>query len=154
MGAAHRGKGPPGFEGVHLNVAGLDGGIAFNVVPTQATLSFSLRPAPGSRVDDLLAEAERRVRAATAPHPIAWTVALASPPFSTRDVAAFAPLLGDRLGGAVDLGFWTEAARLSEAGIDAVVYGPGAVEQAHAADEYVEIAELEAAQAAFAAVLA
>jgi acetylornithine deacetylase len=154
MGAAHRGKGPPGFEGIHLNVAGLDGGIAFNVVPTRATLSFSLRPAPGSRVEDLLAEAERCVRAATAPHAIEWTVALASPPFSTRDVPAFTPLLGERVGAAIDLGFWTEAARLSEAGIDAVVYGPGAVEQAHAADEYVEIAELEAAQAAFAAVLA
>jgi acetylornithine deacetylase len=93
------------------------------------------------------------VRAATAPHPIEWAVATSSPPFATRDVAAFVPLLGERVGGAVDLGFWTEAARLSERGIDAVVYGPGAVEQAHAADEYVEIAELEAAAAAFAAVL-
>jgi acetylornithine deacetylase len=153
MGTAHRGKGPAGFEGICLNVAGLDGGIAFNVVPTRATLSFSLRPAPGARVEDLLAEAEGRVRAATAPHPIEWAVATSSPPFATRDVAAFVPLLGERVGGAVDLGFWTEAARLSERGIDAVVYGPGAVEQAHAADEYVEIAELEAAAAAFAAVL-
>ena len=154
LGVAHRGKGPPGFEGIHLNVAGLDGGIAFNVVPTRATLSFSLRPAPGAGVDELLGEAERRVRAATAPPAIEWAVATASPPFATRDVAAFAPLLGDRVAGAVDLGFWTEAARLSERGIDAVVYGPGAVEQAHAADEHVEIAELEAAQAAFAQVLA
>jgi acetylornithine deacetylase len=153
MGAAHRGKGPPGFEGIHLNVAGLDGGIAFNVVPTRATLSFSLRPAPGARVEDLLAEAEQRVRAATATHPIEWTVAASSPPFATRDVGAFAPFFGERVSGAVDLGFWTEAARLSERGIDAVVYGPGAVEQAHAADEYVEVAELEAATATFAAVL-
>ena len=35
---------------------------------------------------------------------------------------------------------------LSERGIDAVVFGPGAIEQAHAADEYVEIAELETAR--------
>ncbi len=47
MGIAHRGKGPAGFPGINLNVAALDGGIAFNVVPTRATLSFSLRPAPG-----------------------------------------------------------------------------------------------------------
>jgi acetylornithine deacetylase/succinyl-diaminopimelate desuccinylase-like protein len=33
------------------------------------------------------------------------------------------------------------------------VFGPGDVAQAHAADEYVEIAELEAARAAFAHVL-
>jgi acetylornithine deacetylase len=154
MGAAHRGKGPPGFEGIHLNVAGLEGGIAFNVVPTSATLSFSLRPAPGARVDELLAEAAGRVRAATAPHPIEWAVAIESPPFATRDVAAFAALLGERVAAPADLGFWTEAARFSERGIDAVVFGPGAIEQAHAADEYIEMAELEAAQAAFAAMLA
>ena len=40
-------------------------------------------------------------------------------------------------------------ALLSEQGIDAVVFGPGFIDQAHAADEYVEIAELEAARAAF-----
>ena len=66
FGREHLGKGPAGFEGIQLNVAALDGGIAFNVVPTKATLAFSLRPAPGAGVDELLAEAERRVRAATA----------------------------------------------------------------------------------------
>ncbi len=153
MGATHRGKGSPGFEGIHLNVAALDGGIAFNVVPTRATLSFSLRPAPGASVDDLCAEAERTVRAATAPHAIIWEVVTSSPPFATRDIPAFAPLLGARIEAAVDLGFWTEAARFSERGIDAVVFGPGDVAQAHAADEFVTIADLEAAHAAFAAVL-
>jgi acetylornithine deacetylase len=153
MGREHRGRGPAGFEGIHLNVAGLDGGIAFNVVPTRATLSFSVRPAPGASVDELLADAERRVRAATAPHPVAFSVVITSPPFATRDRAAFAPLLGPRVDAAMDLGFWTEAARLSECGIDAVVFGPGGIEQAHAADEYVELGELEEARAAFAAVL-
>jgi acetylornithine deacetylase len=154
FGREHLGKGPPGFEGLQLNVSGLDGGIAFNVVATRGTLSFSLRPAPGAQVDELLAEAERRVRAAVGWREVAWTVVTASPPFATRDLAAFEPLLGARARQPVDLGFWTEAARLSERGIDAVVFGPGAVEQAHAADEYVEIAELEAARDAFRAVLA
>ncbi|HZL20925.1 MAG TPA: M20/M25/M40 family metallo-hydrolase [Polyangia bacterium] len=156
MGAAHKGQGPAGFEGIHLNVAALDGGIAFNVVPTKATLSFSLRPAPGAgaaQLDGLLAEAERRVRAAAAPHPIVWEVVTSSPPFETRDLAAFASFLGGVIDGPVDLGFWTEAARFAERGIDAVVYGPGDVAQAHAADEFVAIAELETAHAVFAAVL-
>jgi acetylornithine deacetylase len=134
-------------------VAGLEGGIAFNVVPTRAMLTFSLRPAPGDSIEELLAEAERRVRAATSPHAIAWSVAVSSPPLQARDVAGFEPLLGARVGDTVDLGYWTEAARLAESGIDAVVFGPGAIAQAHAADEYVEIAQLEAAQAAFARVL-
>jgi acetylornithine deacetylase len=53
----------------------------------------------------------------------------------------------------IDLGFWTEAARFSERGIDAVVFGPGDIEQAHAADEFVTLGQLEMARAAFATVL-
>ncbi len=153
MGIAHRGKGPSGFPGINLNVASLDGGIAFNVIPTRATLSFSLRPAPGVRIDELFAEAEQRVRAATAPHDIEWTLVKASPAFATRDLPAFASLLGERMRSVVDLGFWTEAARFSEHGIDAVVFGPGEIDQAHAADEFVTISELETARTTFASVL-
>ena len=154
MGVEFRSKGPPGFQGINLNVAALDGGIAFNVIPTRARLTFSLRPAPGASVDELLGEAERRVRAVTSPHAIAWSVSIASPPLQQpRDLAGFEALLGARMADAVDLGYWTEASRLSERGIDAVVFGPGDVAQAHAADEYVEIAELETARAAFAHVL-
>jgi acetylornithine deacetylase len=153
MGAEFRGKGPPGFQGINLNVAALEGGVAFNVVPTRATLSFSLRPAPGTSVDELLGEAERRVRAAASPHAIAWSVSISSPPLQPRDIAGFEPLLGARVADAVDLDYWTEASRLSERGIDAVVFGPGAVAQAHAADEYVEFAELAAAHDAFSHML-
>jgi acetylornithine deacetylase len=152
-GISERDRGPAGFQGLCLNVASLDGGLAFNVVPTRATLSLSLRPAPGADLAAVLAEAERRVRAATAPHAVTWKVEAQSPPFETRALGAFAPFLGAAVEKAVDLGFWTEAARLSERGIDAVVYGPGVVEQAHAADEHVTIAELETARTTFAHVL-
>jgi acetylornithine deacetylase len=127
--------------------------VAFNVVPTRATLHMSVRPAPGARVADVLGEAERRARDAAAPHRMEWQVAADSPPFATRDLGAFEPLLGARVRDAVDLAFWTEAARLSERGVDAVVFGPGHIAQAHAADEFVEIAQLEGAQAAFEEVL-
>jgi acetylornithine deacetylase len=153
MGVEYKTKGPPGFQGINLNVAALDGGIAFNVIPTRATLTFSLRQAPGARVDELLAEAERRVRAATSPHAIAWAVTIASPSLQPRDLAGFEPLLGAPVADPINLDYWTEASRLSERGIDAVVFGPGAIAQAHAADEYVELAELETARAAFSHVL-
>ncbi len=153
MGRAHRDAGPTGFKGLCVNVAQLEGGIAFNVVPTRGTLSFSFRPAPGADVGELFAEAEQRVRAAAAPHAVEWAVAASNPPFATRDVASFAPLLGERVKTPVDLGFWTEAARVSEKGIDAVVFGPGDIAQAHAADEFVPIADLEQAFAVFSTIL-
>jgi len=93
------------------------------------------------------------MRAATSPHAVAWSVTIASPSLQQRDLAGFEPLLGARVAEPINLDFWTEASRLSERGIDAVVFGPGAIAQAHAADEYVEFAELEAARAAFSHVL-
>ena len=152
-GVAEKTRGPAGFEGLCLNVASLEGGLAFNVVPTRATLSLSVRPAPGVDMTALLAEAERRVLAATAPHAVVWKTEKQSPAFATRALDAFAPFLEKSVESAVDLGFWTEAAKLSERGIDAVVYGPGVIEHAHAADEHIEIRQLESARSTFAHVL-
>jgi len=40
---------------------------------------------------------------------------------------------------------WTDAALLNEAGIPAICYGPGDIARAHAAAEWIEIAEIERA---------
>lgn len=150
--ARQKAEGPEGFRGLCLNVAAIDGGVAFNVIPSRATLRLSLRPAPGADVRAVLAEAEGEARRASAPADFDWHVIHVAPPFATRDLAAFAPVLGDRVRAPVDMAFWTEAALFSAAGIDAVVFGPGHIEQAHAPDEFVEIAQLEAAYQAFAQV--
>lgn len=144
-----REMGPPGFRGICLNVAAIDGGVAFNVIPTTATLRISIRPAPGWDVGELLAEAEGEARRAAAPQDIDWRVGHMNVPFATRDLASFEPLLGERVRAPIDLAFWTEAALIAAAGIDAVVFGPGHIEQAHAADEYVELSQLESARDAF-----
>jgi acetylornithine deacetylase len=146
--------GPPGFRGLCVNVASLDGGVAFNVIPTTATLCVSLRPAPGWDVEELLADAEGEVRRAAAPQDVEWKVTHASPPLATRDLAGFEPWLGERVRAPVDLGFWTEAALFSRAGIDAVVFGPGDIAQAHAPDEFVELSQLEMARDAFLRIFA
>ena len=45
------------------------------------------------------------------------------------------------VGNAVD--FWTEASLFSQAGLTAFVYGPGDIAQAHTADEWVALAQLQ-----------
>ena len=77
-----------------------------------------------------------------------------SPSFATRDLASFEPLLGACVREPIDLPFFTEAAVVAQAGIDAVVWGPGLITHAHAPDEWVAIDELEAARATFAKLLA
>jgi acetylornithine deacetylase len=152
-GRRYRRAGPANFQGICLNVAGIEGGVAFNIVPTGAVLTVSFRPWPGADIAALHDEAEQEARAAAAPDEIGWAVTLANPPFETRDVAAFVPWMGDRALAPIDLHFWTEAALFSAAGIDAVVFGPGEIAQAHAPDEYVDLAQLVAARDAFVRVL-
>jgi acetylornithine deacetylase len=153
-GQRYRSRGPAGYEGLCVNVAAIDGGVAFNVVPSHAVLTASFRPWPGADVVALLDEAKTEACAAAAPDSLTWEVSFANPPLATRDVAGFARWLPSLRRGAIDLQFWTEAALLSAAGIDAVVFGPGAIAQAHAPDEYVELTQLIAAHDAFVQILA
>ena len=147
-GRSLRAHGPEGFRGMCLNIARLDGGVAFNVVPAEATLCASVRPPPGADMHAIKGQlAGPALRAgAQVEFPVE------NAPFATRDLAAFAPLFAPAAAGAapptshpVDLAFWTEAALLAEAGVDAVVYGPGDIAQAHGPDEWVTLADLERA---------
>ncbi|MDB4940690.1 MAG: Acetylornithine deacetylase [Labilithrix sp.] len=142
--------GPPGFPGMCVNLAQLEGGIAFNVIPARGKLVVSIRPPPGTDTPRVLAELEGLARSIVPSGRFAVT--RDNKPFATRDLAAFEALLAAGGAGArpaVDLGFWTEAAVLSAAGIDAVVLGTGDIAQAHGPDEWVPIAELAEARALF-----
>ncbi len=142
LGARNRRLGPPGLEGICMNVAALEGGVAFNIIPALAALTFSIRPAPGVAVDPLVAEAESCVKAAAKPLAVEWNVVATNPALATRSLAAFEPLLGTLVRDPIDLPFGTEAGQFVESGIDAVVLGPGRIEQAHKADEFVALDEL------------
>lgn len=140
-------EGPPGFPGLCVNVAALDGGVAFNVVPDAACLVFSVRPPPGADVPALRARLE--ALAAQVDPAIACRTLLDHRPFESAHAHAFRALLGPRVDAPIDLPYWTEAAVLAEAGLGAVVFGPGEVSQAHAPDEHVTLEDLAHARAAF-----
>lgn len=149
-GVERKTQGPAGFEGLCVNVAKLEGGVAFNVIPETARLSVSLRPPPGA--DQRAIREELTALAVELLPTVSTQVDLDHPPFQTRDVDVFTALLGDDAADPIDMSFWTEAALLSQAGIDAVVWGPGDIALAHAPNEYVEVAQLERARDRFVAV--
>lgn len=151
-GRARRDVGPPEFKGMCLNLAKLEGGVAFNVIPAHANLVVSLRPPPGSDMAALRGELEALVSEVVPGARARFTRDNA--PFATRELAAFAPYLGDAARTPLDLGFWTEAALLAERGVDAVVFGPGDIAQAHAPDEWVSVDELRRARDVFRQVFA
>jgi acetylornithine deacetylase len=153
LGVRCRDLGPEGLRGLCMNIAALDGGLAFNIIPARAALTFSMRPAPGVDLSSIIEQAQDTVRIATAPLTMDWQTIATNPAFETRDLSSFAPLLGDRTRSPVDLPFGTEAGQFVEQGIDAVVLGPGRIEQAHKADEYVDLDELEEAVRVFLQVI-
>ncbi len=121
-----------------LSVTEIHGGIASNVIPASVEVTLNFRYAP----DRTAGEAEDRV-AELVGHEV--EILANSPP-------AAVPSLGRPVLSALRAagGFavepkqaWTNVADFTARGLDAVNLGPGATRYAHAADERVEIAELE-----------
>jgi acetylornithine deacetylase len=142
---AHLEFGTEPFKGLCVNVGEIESDGAYNVIPTQAKLWLSLRPPPGDNVKQREADIY-----ALADGGELDTIA-AFEPFATKDMSVFQNVFNKTE--IVDLPYWTEAAMLSEAGINSIVYGPGNLEQAHKPNEYVEIAQLEQAAAHYAIAL-
>lgn len=146
------GDGPEGMKGLCMNIAKMDGGVAYNVVPDMAELSYSFRPPPGFDFDEFRQRLERERSACH--EKIEIGVQTDHKPFSCGDVDKLRKLVGPYASEFVSLDFWTEAALLQEAGIDAIVIGPGDIAQAHTADEFVSLADLQWATDMFSDLIA
>jgi succinyl-diaminopimelate desuccinylase len=131
-----------------LNAVGIHGGIAGNVVPDECTVTVNYRFAP----DRTPAEAEQHVRDVFAGYDLEIVDAApaARPgldaPVTQRVVAAIGGSPQAKLG-------WTDVARFGELGIPAVNFGPGDPELAHTVGEFVEVARIDAAEAALVRLL-
>ena len=130
------------LSGIRFNLGVFDGGIKPNIIAPDATVRFGCRPLPDQHGPDLLAELQAL---ADADH-VEWTPGFYGPTLPAIGDASkarqLAEELGLEIGEAVD--FWTEASLFSEAGVPAIVFGPGDIAQAHTADEWVAVEQLEA----------
>jgi acetylornithine deacetylase len=137
-----------GLHGMRFNIGRIEGGIKANMVAPEAELRCGMRPLPSVEMDGLLAD----LRALVEPAPAAFDETFRGPPLPANaadaeshlhKARALAEVLEIPVGEAVD--FWTEAALFSQAGCTTFVYGPGDIAQAHSADEWVALDQLEAA---------
>ncbi|WP_395719610.1 M20 family metallopeptidase [Prosthecobacter sp.] len=139
------------------NVGVIHGGVQVNFVPDEAVIEIDRRLLPGEEVEDVLAHYQSILDELMKQHPdvIAemekpmlqdWSLqtdANASLVQIARDV-----LHGmNRENGVSGVPFGSDASKFSRLGIPTILFGPGSIDQAHAAVEYVECAEVEAAQA-------
>ena len=136
-----------GLTGLRFNIGRVDGGIKANMIAPAAEVRFGFRPLPTMDPDQLL----RNFRSLVEPQPSEFTETFRGASLPAGDIAnaeanrLAARDLADELdipvGNAVD--FWTEAALFSAAGYTAFVYGPGDIAQAHTADEWVLLDQLQ-----------
>lgn len=134
-----------GLTGLRFNIGRIEGGIKANVIAPAAELRFGFRPLPSQDIDALHATFAGFAPADThyeetfrgPPLPAGETADAEDKRLAARDLADALQL---PIGNAVD--FWTEASLFSQAGLTALVYGPGDIAQAHTADEWVSLRQL------------
>ena len=137
-----------GLTGLRFNIGKVEGGIKANVIAPSAEVRFGFRPLPSHDIDALhlrfgacatAGALERYEETFRGPSlPAGDTASAEERRIAARDLAEQLQL---PIGNAVD--FWTEASLFSQAGLTAFVYGPGDIAQAHTADEFVTLAQLQ-----------
>jgi acetylornithine deacetylase len=142
--------GDEGLSGVRFNIGRVSGGEKPNVVAGRAEASFGVRPPPSMHPRDALKKLADLAIGASFEERFLGPPLPASAESGAR-AKAEASALGLATGAAVD--FWTEASLLSAAGIPSLVLGPGDIAQAHGPDEWVSLADLDAAANAYLSVL-
>ena len=124
-----------------LNAVAIEGGVAGNVIPDAAAVTINYRFAP----DKTGAEAIAHLEEVFAGFELVVTDLAdgARPGLDAALAQAFVAAVG---GEAKPKYGWTDVARFSALGIPAVNYGPGDPVRAHADDERVAVAEIEACE--------
>lgn len=130
------------------NVGVIHGGVQVNFVPDECVIEIDRRLLPGEVVGDVMKHYQGMLDRLAAHHPA--FAAQMEPPMLI-DEALNTPLDAApvRLGKDIlqELGlngepcgapFGSDASKLSRQGLPSVVFGPGSIDRAHAADEYVE----------------
>ena len=137
------------------NVGVIHGGVQVNFVPDEAVIEIDRRLLPGEEVPEVLAHYQVLLDALMKRHPdvIAEmeTPMLQDWPFQTdagEPLVQLAQSLLAEMGrenGVSGVPFGSDASKFSRLGIPTILFGPGSIDQAHAAVEYVECAEVEKA---------
>lgn len=140
-----------------LSVGTIAGGTAVNIIARDCVFDWDLRALPDEDAAALKARIDRfveadllpRMRAACAEAAIETETIVGVPPLVAVDGSP-AEALARRLTGAnttTTVSFASEAGLYQQAGIPAIVCGPGSIDVAHKPNEYITGAELAAGQA-------
>jgi acetylornithine deacetylase len=137
------------------NVGVIHGGVQVNFVPDACTIEIDRRLLPGEKTGTVLAHYQEMLDGLKSKHPT--LNAIMEEPMITDEAletAADCPpaklassLLAEmgRDGELCGVPFSSDASKLSRQGIPSLIIGPGSIDQAHSAVEFVELEQVEKA---------
>lgn len=120
-----------------LSVGTIRGGSKTNIVPDHCEATLDIRVVPGENTDRILA----LLRDAA---PGIGIEAHGSAPLFSDPAHPLVAKLSSLGASPVGAPWFCDAAVFAEQGMPAVALGPGSIEQAHTADEWISVADLEA----------
>jgi acetylornithine deacetylase len=135
-------------------VSTIRGGVGINTVPERATIEIDRRLAPGERPDEAYGTLDRyvaehaNVGGCRVEHDAPFMESSGLTDVNNRTIGErLARLVRDqgRPSQLVGVPFGTDAAAIAATGVPTVVFGPGSIDQAHTADEFIDVDELRLA---------
>jgi acetylornithine deacetylase/succinyl-diaminopimelate desuccinylase family protein len=134
------------------NIGIVRGGVQVNFVPDRCEIEIDRRLLPGETRETVLAHYQQLIDSVAAKHP-GMDVAMHSPMLSDRPletdadsaaVKTMAKVLSDMGMDASLMGvpFCSDASKFGAIGIPSMILGPGSIDQAHAAVEYIECSQV------------
>ncbi|MGP4951040.1 acetylornithine deacetylase [Psychrobacter sp. T6-1] len=150
---SHRDDNDPVFDVPYstLSVGTIKGGTATNIVPNLCEFTFDYRNLPHMTQEDVIAPIKAKIAELSAQMQerdvstgIELTQKEGVPAMTDSDngelQALIAALTGDDTRHKV--AYATEGGQFTNSGIPTIICGPGSIEQAHKADEFVELSEI------------
>ena len=135
-----------------LSVGTIQGGTATNIVPNLCEFTFDYRNLPHMTQDDILlpiqakiAELSAQMQARAPETGIELMQEERVPAMTDSDSAELQALIAALTGDDKrhKVAYATEGGQFTNSGIPTIICGPGSIEQAHKADEYVALSEIE-----------
>lgn len=145
-----------------LNVGVIRGGAQVNIVPEECSMEIDRRLIPGEEPPEVRSRYEQISESLRASFPdvrVTHVHLLEDWPMETSTDTAIVRATRRALerlglpGGAIGVPFGSDASKFNRAGIPSIVLGPGSIDQAHTASEYVSLDQVLSAVAVYKTII-
>ena len=127
-----------------INVAEIQGGTAYNIIPERSVIKVSMRPIPKADLTNLTDELINRILNTSTVSKTSINISTQVPSLSTGQNTALEKDLCQhaKTKHSSAVAYATDGAHLQLMGMKPIIFGPGSIAQAHKPNEYIEASAL------------